>query len=73
MKNITTFTEVTRSTNGGKTYHCPFGCNVRGNYLLVYGHCLAARCYLSNPYFNTLNSLAGACLGLAGILSGFIK
>lgn len=73
MKNITNCIEVIRSTNGGKTYHCPFGCNKSGGYWTVYGHCLAARCYLRNAYFRTLNDLAGACLNLAGILSGFIK
>lgn len=73
MKNITMNSEEIRSINGGKTYRCPFGCNVRGGYWSVYSHCLAKRCYLRNSYFRTLNDMAGACLNLAGVLSGFIK
>ena len=72
MKNITN-SEAIRNINGGKTYHCPFGCNKRGGYWSVYWHCFTKRCYLNNSYFRTLNDMAGACLNLAGILSGFIK
>ena len=40
--------------NGGKTYHCPFGCNKSGNYGSVYVHCLSNGCFKKDPWLNWL-------------------
>lgn len=56
--------------NGGKTYHCPFGCNKSGNYISVYTHCLLNGCFKKDPWLNGLWIAAKCCYTASNFLKG---
>ena len=63
MKELNT--QEAMQINGGKTYHCPYGCRKSGGYWSVYWHCLTNRCFTRNKYMNALWKAAGWCISTA--------
>ena len=58
---------------GGRTYHCPFGCNKSGGYLSVYLHCLTQKCFKRNRTLNGIYNASNVCFKLSKGIKNLIK
>ncbi len=66
MKNIN---NESKHIYGGRTYHCPFGCNKNGSYLSVYIHCIDQKCFKRNRTLNGIHTAYKICSALRKIIN----